>query len=364
MKDKVKSSHFRFLGRALQLALIRCGATCPNPAVGAVVVRDNQILAEGYHLGPGQAHAEVMALQDLSSELLANASLYVTLEPCCHQGRTPPCTQYIINKGIRRVYFAYFDPNPLVAGQGQAALIAAGVECHHLPLLEINEFYQPYYHWQKYQRPFVILKLALTLDGKIAHSNGTPLAITGSVAKAFTHEQRRQSGAILTTSQTIIKDNPQLNVRLADTTQAKEIYVLDRQNKLSGKEQIFKTAKHVTLFYDNQLTSVLPASSPNLNYYGISSSQDRLHLDEVIQAIGAEGIHQLWVEAGGRLAQSLLEQRKVQRAYFYIAPCWQGTSSGLPAFQDQMVLSSILSEVKVSWSSLGNDGLLRLDFNH
>src|SRR5688572_12392757 len=142
------------------------GLCAPNPAVGAVLVQKDFIVSKGYHHGAGLPHAEVEALADVREDL-SQATLYVTLEPCCHQGRTPPCTRFLIERGIKKVVYGHQDPNPVVAGKGEAELRAAGVEVTHLPLPEVERFYRSYDHWTRTGRPFVTAKLALSLDGKI-----------------------------------------------------------------------------------------------------------------------------------------------------------------------------------------------------
>ena len=188
------------------------GFTDPNPAVGAVVVKNGEVVSVGAHQQAGLPHAEVMALRDISDA--SDAVLYVTLEPCCHHGKTPPCTDLIIAKNIKQVYFAYLDPNPEVAGNGCAQLLRAGVACEQLPIPEVDLFYREYAHWVKKQRPWVTAKIAVTADGFIAAAGGAPLAITGDQAQQYTHLRRKHSSALMTSAQTIINDDPAFNVRL------------------------------------------------------------------------------------------------------------------------------------------------------
>ena len=219
------AQHKHWLLETLQLAKKREGFCAPNPAVGAVVVKNNQLISAGYHYGAGHPHAEVGAL-DAAGDQAQGADLYVSLEPCCHQGRTPPCTEKIKAAGIARVFFAFLDPNPIVAGRGQAVLKDSGIACEHTPINEINDFYRAYCYWTTHKKPLVTAKLAITADGYVANADGSPLAITGEECRVFTHENRLRSDAILSNTQTIIADDPQMNVRLNNKIVKKPLYLL------------------------------------------------------------------------------------------------------------------------------------------
>jgi diaminohydroxyphosphoribosylaminopyrimidine deaminase/5-amino-6-(5-phosphoribosylamino)uracil reductase len=230
-----------YLCAALTQAQVNRGFCSPNPAVGAIIVKDHKVLATGFHLGPGTHHAEVDAIKKLSPAETAGATIYISLEPCCHFGRTPPCTDALIQAGIKRVVYGYEDPNPLVKGKSQSLLQAANISCDYLPIAEIDAFYQSYSHWHLTKMPFITAKIALTLDGKMAGKLGQPIAITGPALQEFTHQSRKLSDAILTTAETILKDDPQLNIRLKNTIFTKPIYILDRQLKVSPEARIFST---------------------------------------------------------------------------------------------------------------------------
>lgn len=355
--------HYLYLDHALELAKIKKGFTAPNPAVGAVLVKSGKILSSGYHKGPGTQHAEVSALEHVSEQDLADATLYVTLEPCNHQGRTPPCTDMILVKGIKKVYFAYRDPNPHVIGHGQDKLIQNGVKCEHINHPATNDFYQSYNFWHKSLKPMMIAKLALTMDGKIAWINGQPCKISGPEAFVFTHQQRKEADALLTTAKTILADNPSLNVRINDEVIAKPLFVLDRNLSLTGKEKIFSTAENITLFYDKALTNNKKFQlAENVKLIKISAVTNQLNLSEIISFMGTQGFHQIWVEAGGTLVQALLKQSLLQRLIFYICPQWLG-SKGLSAFGDfEPSFNELLYGGKLRWGSLGRDGLCVIDF--
>ncbi len=287
--------HEAYLKYALKLAQIRRGFCAPNPSVGAVVVKDNQIIAEGYHWGSGHAHAEVEALNKVNGELI-DATLYVTLEPCCHTNKkTPPCTELIIARGIKKVIYGARDPNPQVSGLGEKRLQAMGVECVHVELLEINEFYRSYQYWWQTGKPFVTAKLAMSLDGKIAGANGQRINITGKEAQLFTHQQRKLADAILTTAKTIICDDPLLNVRLPEGEFKRPVYILDKNSITPAAAKIFQSAERVTILKQTDLNKVL-------------------------QQIGEDGIHDLWIEAGGKCFSAFVQAGLVQRAFIYVAP--------------------------------------------
>src|SRR3990167_2136538 len=170
--------HIHRLKQALSLAESQRGFCAPNPSVGALVVKEGELIAEGVHRGPMKPHAEVEAIHHAGNQA-EGASLYVTLEPCCHWGRTPPCTDLIVKSRIKAVYYAFQDPNPKVAGQGAKQLQAAGIECHSVELPEVTDFYRSYHYWIREGRPWVTAKLAISLDGKIAGPHGEPVSLTG-----------------------------------------------------------------------------------------------------------------------------------------------------------------------------------------
>lgn len=337
-----------YLRQALDQAKIRKGFTAPNPAVGAVIVRDGQILATGFHQKAGEAHAEIEALKRLNFSA-KDATIYVTLEPCCHHGKTPPCTEALIKAGVKEVIYGYKDPNPLVAGKGEAELLKAGIQCQHLSLPEINNFYESYQHWQYTQTPFVTAKIAISFDGKIAGKNGERIQITGAVAEEFTHLNRKNSDAILTTAQTILHDDPQLNARCNNETFSKPIYILDSQLKTPLSAKIFKTAQSLTFFHAANVSSEHFAAKGARCIGG-------LNLQQVLQQMGKDGIHDLWVEAGGTFFSALCEQNLLQRALIYIAPRVLG--EGKPAFTQPFDFHRHI----LHWQALGQDGLCDIRF--
>lgn len=353
--------HKHFLLQALAQAKIRRGFCAPNPSVGAVVVKDQQILAEGYHVAAGEPHAEVMALHQLPAEQAKDATIYVTLEPCCHHGKTPPCTDLLIAKKIKQVFYGFADPNPSVSLKSAKQLQAANIESTWIDLPEITEFYQSYAYWQRTKKPFVTAKLALSLDGKIALANKQPVAISGVKAQLFTHEQRRMSDAILTTAITINQDDPQLNVRLENATIAKPVYIIDRALQIKPQAKIFTTAKNITIFHAAEFANkqIEFAAYKNIIFKAIPLNKQHLDFTAILQQIGADGQHDLWLEAGGTLIENLIVQQQLQRLLLYVAPITLGATA-ISAFNTNFNLAQHAKTLR--WSSLGEDALCDLRF--
>ena len=209
-------SHESYMHRAIELARRGLGTTRPNPLVGAVIVKDDQVVGEGFHARAGGPHAEIEALNHAGSRA-RGATMYVTLEPCNHHGRTPPCTKAILESGIRRVYFASRDPNPKVDGGGAAFLQSKRVQCEFGPLTELaTNLNRGFFHWIQTGRPWIISKFASSLDGRIATRTGESQWITGPEARRRAHELRREVDAILVGAGTVLADDPLLTVRLSD----------------------------------------------------------------------------------------------------------------------------------------------------
>lgn len=348
---------------ALRLADLRRGFCAPNPSVGSVIVQEGEVIARGLHWASGCAHAEVDALLHKLVEPSAalGATLYVTLEPCCHFGKTPPCTEAIIASGIKEVVYGLRDPNPLVAGKGEQALLDAGILCRQLELPELYQFYQSYSYWQSQGRPWVTAKLALSLDGKIAEADGRPAVITGPELAQFTHQCRKRSDAILTTVRTIQTDNPQLNVRLGNEIIAKPMYVLDRLLAIPREAKIFKTAAKLTLFYQANL-DIPEWLSLAAHCVPLPLFQDTLYLDwaAVLKQIGDDGIHDLWIEAGGKCFQSLCKQGLLNRGLIYLGAKKLNADAKAAFTADFDIFSQTQA---MHWQMVGPDAVCELNFN-
>ncbi|OGT29882.1 MAG: riboflavin biosynthesis protein RibD [Gammaproteobacteria bacterium RIFCSPHIGHO2_12_FULL_35_23] len=308
-----------YLLKALTLAKLKRGFCSPNPAVGAVVVRDNEIIAEGFHQGPGTHHAEVDALCKLTPEQTQSATLYVTLEPCCIYGRTPPCTDLIIKSQLAKVVYAFKDPNPRVSGQGAQILNQANILCEHHPLTEINNFYQSYAYWWQHKKPWVSIKLALSKDQKIAGVKSQFIKITGPEADHYTHKERLHCDAILTTVKTILHDNPQLNARINNTIYSKPLYIIDRLLQLPESAQVHLTAKNITLFHQAHVDKIklTTLQQRGIRCHAIETSNNLLDLAAIISQMGDNGIHDLWVEVGSHVFNSFLKAKLANRVLIY-----------------------------------------------
>jgi diaminohydroxyphosphoribosylaminopyrimidine deaminase/5-amino-6-(5-phosphoribosylamino)uracil reductase len=265
-----------WMQRALDLALLGAGRVAPNPLVGCVLVKNNRIIGEGYHQQYGEPHAEVNAIRD-SSESVAGATAFVTLEPCSHFGKTPPCADLLIESGIKEVYVANLDPNPLVAGKGIAKLEAAGITCHIGLLAEKGEWInRHFFTFHRLKRPYITFKYACSADGFIAGPEGVPVKISSDLSAIRVHQMRAEYQGILVGVQTIINDNPSLSTRLAPGKNPLRI-VLD------PKERIPADAKVLT---DGGETVVIKSASEMLE----------LGIQSILVEGGAQTMERLFAE--------------------------------------------------------------------
>lgn len=349
-----------YLKIALETAEKYRGFCAPNPAVGAVLVKNGEIIAKSAHKGAGLAHAEAEVLSRVSENQIEGATLYVTLEPCCHWGKTPPCTQLIMANRIKRVVYAYTDPNPTVGGKGAEELRSSSVDIEKVTLPEIDKFYESYSYWIRTKRPFVTAKLAMSLDGKVAGPQGVQVAISRESINGFTHQMRRRTDAILTTARTVSMDNPSLNARVGDQVVPKTVYILDRKLSLSPELNVFKTAESVTLFHESEASKKTIESLTNegVQCVPVSSTDFGLNMKEVLEFIGEQGQHDLWVEAGGRLFQSLVDQGLINRSLIYVCPVWLGDQA-LSAF-DNSGGDLFKKASRVKWIPVGRDSLCEI----
>lgn len=344
-----------YLKQALELAKIRRGFCFPNPSVGAVIVRDGEVLSTGFHFAAGCDHAEVDALKKISQRG-ENTTAYVTLEPCCHFGRTPPCTTALIQAGVKRVVYGFRDPNPLVGGKGEKILKENNIVCDYISLTEISDFYESYQYWQQRKLPFITAKIAVSLDGKSAGKNNTRLPLTGDALQKWTHDKRKKSDAILTTSKTVIADDPLLNVRYPDETIAKPIYVLDSQLNFPSTAKLLKTAKTITLFHAKNASEERYKRLTDLGVrcIAVDENSQGLDLHAIVKMIGKDGVQDLWVEAGGRCFSAFVQENLVQVALIYIAPMVIG--EGVSAFHSDWDAR----QQKIQWIAVEQDAVCKI----
>ena len=323
-----------YMAQALRLAERGLYSTSPNPRVGCVIVRDGVLVGEGWHQRAGEAHAEVNALQQAGTAA-RGATAYVTLEPCSHHGRTPPCTEALLAAGIGRVVAAMADPNPLVAGRGLAQLQAAGVAVDvGLMADEAHELNIGFVSRMTRQRPWVRLKAAASLDGKTALQNGESQWITGPQARQDGHCWRARACAILSGIGTVRKDDPQLNVRGVDTPRQPLKVIVDSRLELSPAARLLE-AGNVLLVSAGQAVAEVAEKAAALRERGaeildLPDGKGRVDLHALLHELARRGLNEVHVEAGSRLNGALLAAGLVDEVLLYLAPCLLGdTAQGL-----------------------------------
>ena len=318
------------MARALQLAERGLWTTSPNPRVGCVLVRDGRIVGEGWHEKAGEPHAEVHALC-AAGELARGATAYVTLEPCSHHGRTPPCAEALIAAGVSRVVAAMSDPNPLVAGQGLAMLQAASIETACGPLEnEARELNIGFVARMTRGRPWLRLKAAASLDGKTALNNGVSQWITGSEARRDGHRWRARACAILTGIGTVRDDDPQLNVREVDTPRQPLRVVVDSRLDTPLTARILQGGPVLVAAAvdDEKRANLLRAAGAEVVV--LPNPHGKVELKALLEELGRRGINEVHAEAGFKLNGSLLREGLVDELLLYLAPCLIGhDASGL-----------------------------------
>ncbi|MEE8586076.1 MAG: bifunctional diaminohydroxyphosphoribosylaminopyrimidine deaminase/5-amino-6-(5-phosphoribosylamino)uracil reductase RibD [Acidobacteriota bacterium] len=323
-------SHLKFMRRALALARRGYGQTSPNPMVGAVLVRDGAVVGEGYHLYKRCHHAEALAL-DQAGERARGATLYVNLEPCSHQGRTPPCAALLIQAGIRRAFVSLRDPNPLVAGRGLQRMKDAAIEIQEgLCRDQAERLNEAFLHFIHTGRPFAILKLAMTLDGRIATRQGDSKWITAPQARRRVHRLRYGCDAVLVGAETILQDNPSLNVRWTRRNPIAKA-VLDSRLRTPPNARIFDSRDPVWLFHAENAPSAPRKAYPSGSEL-IPVSHDGQWLDwrEILEELGKRRCLSLMIEGGRQVAASALQSGLVQKVEFHYGPRIIG-ADGLPA---------------------------------
>ncbi|MCD8133249.1 MAG: bifunctional diaminohydroxyphosphoribosylaminopyrimidine deaminase/5-amino-6-(5-phosphoribosylamino)uracil reductase RibD [Clostridiales bacterium] len=316
-----------YMRRALELAEQGAGYTSPNPMVGCVVVKDGRIISEGYHEKYGEFHAERNALHRCPEDP-AGADLYVTLEPCCHQGKTPPCTDIIIEKKIARVFVGSTDSNPLVAGKGIRLLRESGIEVEtgilEADCMQLNEVF---YHFIETKLPFVVMKYAMSLDGKIACATGDSKWVTGETARAHVHELRKRYSGIMVGIGTVLADDPMLNCRITDGVDPIRI-VCDSSLRIPISCQLIRTAREIPVIVACSYTAYQSernrAKIQKLLDAGVqiipTSGSHGVNLRELMAELGRQNIDSILLEGGGTLNSSALDERIVNKVYAYISP--------------------------------------------
>ncbi|HOQ89803.1 MAG TPA: bifunctional diaminohydroxyphosphoribosylaminopyrimidine deaminase/5-amino-6-(5-phosphoribosylamino)uracil reductase RibD [Candidatus Hydrogenedentes bacterium] len=327
-----------YMQRVLDLARKGRGRVSPNPMVGCVIVRGNQVLGEGWHEGPGLPHAEVNAVKACPDENIQGATVYVNLEPCAHYGKTPPCADFLAECRPARVVCAMKDPNPLVSGRGIARLRQAGiqVDCGLLEdeALKLNEVFVKFITTGK---PFVVAKCAISLDGKIATRTGHSRWVTGEAARFRTHELRAELDAILVGSRTVMMDNPALTARLPEPPPRQPVRViLDGDDYLGPSLKIFSPEIRALA-----PTWVATVKDQSRNYPGaddilrLPRGQGGVDMNALMAALGERGITSVLIEGGGQTLASAFEAGVVDKICFFVAPIIIGGRDAVTAVEGE-----------------------------
>lgn len=348
-----------YMKRAIALAKKGMGYTSPNPMVGCVVVKDGRIISEGYHERCGAFHAERNALL-CCEEDTNGAELYVTLEPCCHYGKTPPCTEIIMEKGIAKVYVGAMDSNPLVAGKGIRILREAGIQVETGILEEeCRRLNEVFFHYMEKSLPFVAMKYAMTLDGKIACESGDSKWVTGEAARAYVQQLRKRYTGIMVGIETVLLDDPMLTCRIAPECNPIRI-ICDSRLRIPLDSNIVKTAKEVPTYVaysTNEEGMKIAAESLQykisaLQEAGVNlivTSGEQVNLPELMQELTRRKVDSILLEGGGTLNASMLKNGLVNRVHAFISPKLVGgamarspvAGMGVDRMEDAYVLQGI-----------------------
>jgi diaminohydroxyphosphoribosylaminopyrimidine deaminase/5-amino-6-(5-phosphoribosylamino)uracil reductase len=359
------SAKRQYMHTAIRLAKRGAGAVSPNPLVGAVLVKGSRIIGTGYHHFFGGPHAEIYAVNNAGRDA-RGADLYINLEPCCHHGKTPPCTDTLIEAGIRRAFIGMKDPNPLVSGKGIQRLSAAGISVE-MGILEneckkLNESFIKYITCKS---PFVILKTAATLDGKIATHTGDSQWITGETSRKFVHRLRSEVDAVLVGIGTVLSDDPLLTSRLYAGAKKNPVrIVVDSSLRIPLSSKLLKTASRVKTIIAT-LKNSSPAQYKAIKQTGaeivyIPARNGRVDLKKLIQYVGTLGIASVLIEAGTEISASALTEGIVDKILFFYAPKIIGGinaysmvgGSGIAKMANAVVLKNL------TYKKLGQDLLI------
>lgn len=314
-----------FMARALQLARKGLFTTTPNPRVGCVLVRDGTVVGEGWHARAGEAHAEIHALA-AAGQQARGATAYVTLEPCSHHGRTPPCADALIESGVARVVAAMRDPNPQVGGNGLEKLRAAGIAFENgLMEAEARELNIGFVSRMERGRPWVRLKLAASLDGKTALNNGKSQWITGPEARRDGHAFRARACAILTGAGTVRDDDPRLTVRDVDTDRQPLRVVVDSHLETPSSARILEGGNTLVAAASEDAAKTAALRAAGAEVVALPNPQGKVDLPRLLQALARRGVNELHVEAGHKLNGSLLREGLVDELLLYFAPTLLGS---------------------------------------
>ncbi len=353
---KSRSSDVEYMKRALELAERGAGYTSPNPLVGCLIVKDGKIVGEGYHKRAGGPHAEINALRSAGG-LARGATMYVTLEPCSHYGKTPPCTDAIIKEGIARVVIATKDPNPIVNGRGIKKIKEAGIEVEvGIMEMEARRMNEAYEKFIRTKTPFVLVKAAVSVDGRMAAPDGSSKWISSEKAREVVHELRGRVDAVMVGVETIIKDDPELTCRTGGRNPKR--IVVDSMLRIPSRAKVL----------DNQAETII-ATTSNAPVRRIEELEKRakvlvieergglVSLRALLKVLGAEGISSVMVEGGGRLIGSAIDEGVVDKFMFFISPKIIGGGRGIERKAVESLEDAVRLE-RVEMREVGEDFLL------
>lgn len=352
--------HEKYMNLALKLAEKGKGKVFPNPLVGAVLVKNNKIIGQGYHGYFGGPHAEVEAINS-ACQPVSGADLYVTLEPCNHSGKTPPCTDSIIKAGIKRVYIAMKDPNPLVAGKGLKRLTQ-----HQIPVFcgimekQAKELNHDYLHFIETKRPYVTLKWAMSADGKIATKTGDAKWISNEKARQFTHQLRADAGAIIVGINTVLQDNPSLTVRGIPGAKQPVRVILDHRLRIPERAKVLdQQAKSIVVCNEHCARE----RARQLMIKGVEVMQVK-NLKELLRKLADRGVAKVLVEGGGEIQASFIEQRLADQLLVVMAPIIIGGKQAITPVSGQGI-SKIKDAAKlhnIKITTIGDNLIMQGEF--
>lgn len=313
----------KYMRLAMQLAENAIGRTSPNPLVGAVIVKDNRVVGCGWHRKAGTPHAEVHALNQ-AGELAQGADVYVTLEPCAHYGKTPPCAKALVEAKVKNVYGGLLDVNPKVAGKGFKILEDAGIHVEYGFLQdELRKQNEVFFKWIEHKKPFVVLKAAMTLDGKIATATGQSKWITNETSRAYGYKLRDIYDGIMVGINTVIEDNPMLTARVDGGKNPIRI-VVDSSLKIDINANVVqdKSAKTIVATTDKaDKDKILKLQAQDVDVIVVDKDEnDKVDIEKLLNILGQQNICSILVEGGATLSGSFVAKKLVDKVYFFIAP--------------------------------------------
>lgn len=354
---RIEAGEIKWMRRAIQLAKKGISGVSPNPMVGCVIVKNHKAVGEGFHVRYGSAHAEINAIEDAGSNC-KDATLYVNLEPCCHWGKTPPCTEAILSAGISRVVAALPDPNPLVRGKGFRQLQRKGVQVKVGVLeQEARDLNRAFFKFITIKKPYVILKSAISLDGKIATSTGESRWITSAVARAFSTRLRTQVDAILVGAETVRMDNPELTSHGMGRNPVR--VVVSASGNLPPRAKIFNGTSPTWIF-SNSAPHLQRGLEQKAEWFSLKQKKEKFNFADVLKQLAKRGISKVLIEGGGETAASALESGEVDEIYFFIAPLLIGGREAKTPFEGKGFgkLKEALRLTEVTTKKIGNDLLV------